>query len=155
MGHHGQSVARQCPIQGSAPFAVGKHLLLHIDQYRLHPCHNGMLLCRCRPHVHIPFWPVGDIFQDITFASQEDDDTGRDYLCPRTRAPVSPTVARPLTLDPLDKPRQVVVLPPLFTRKVGARLSPFYHVWRRRRCSKWMCDVLEVGFRLTSAPHDW
>ena len=58
-------------------------------------------------------------------------------------------------LDPLDKPRQVVLLPPLFTRKVGARLSLFYDVWRRRRCSKWMCDVLEVGFRLQfSVPHD-
>ena len=47
--------------RGSAPFAVGKHMLLHIDQHRLHPCHDGMLLCRCRPHVHIPFWPVGDV----------------------------------------------------------------------------------------------
>ena len=44
--------------RGSAPFAVGKHVLLHSDQYRLHPCHDGMLLCRCRPHVHVPFWPV-------------------------------------------------------------------------------------------------
>ena len=99
-----------------------------------------MLLCRCRPHVHIPFWPVGDVVQEVTyvvqevtFANQENDDTGRDYLCPRTRAQVSPIVARPLTLDPLDKPQQVVVLPFLFTRKVGARLSLFYYVWRRSR----------------------
>ncbi|KAK2191068.1 hypothetical protein NP493_60g03005 [Ridgeia piscesae] len=75
-----------------------------------------MLLFRCLPHVHSPFWLVGDVFQDVPFANEEDDDTGRDYLCPRTRAPVSPTIARPLTLDPLDKPGQVVVLPPLLTR---------------------------------------
>ena len=105
-------------------------------------------------HVHIPLWPVRDVVQDVTFASQEDDNTGHDYLCTRTRALISPTAARPLTLDPLDKPRQVVVLPPLFTIKLGARLSTFYNVWRRERCSKWMCDVLEVSFRLPSAPHD-
>ena len=63
-----------------------------------------------------------DIVQDVTFANEEDDDTGRDYLCPRTRPPVSPTVARPLTLDPLDIPR------PLLTRTVRARLSLFYDV---------------------------
>ena len=68
---------------------------------------------------------VGDVVQDITLTNLEDDDTGRDYLCPRTQAPASPTVARPL-----DKPRQVVMLPSLFTRKVGARLSLFYDVWR-------------------------
>ena len=33
------------------------------------------------------------------------------------------------TFDPLDIPRQVVVLPPLHTRKVGA-VSLFCHVWR-------------------------
>ena len=69
---------------GSKPFAIGKHVLLHIDQHRLRPCHNGMLLCRCRPHVHIPFWPVGDVVQEVSFANQENDDTGHDYLCPRT-----------------------------------------------------------------------
>jgi len=42
----------------------------------------------------------------------------------------------------------VVVLPPLLTRKVGARLSLFCNVWRRRNCSEWVCSVLEVGFRL-------
>ena len=134
--------------RGSAPFTVGKHVLLHIDQHRLHPCHNSMLLCRCRPHIHIPFWPVGDVLQDITFANQEDDDTDRDYLCPTSWTPVSPAFARPLTLDPLDKPQQVVLLSPLFTKKVGARLSLCYDVWRRRRCSKWICDVLEVDFHL-------
>ena len=51
------------------------------------------------------------------------------------------------TLDHLDIPRQVVVLPPLLTRKVGT-LSLFYVVWRQRRCSEWVCNVLEVGFRL-------
>ena len=110
------------------PFAIGKHVLLHIDQHRLHQCHDGMLLCRCRPHIHMPFWPIGDVVLEVTFANQENDDTGRDYLCPRNRAPVSPTVARPLTLDLLDKPPQVVLLPHLFTRKVGARLSLFYYV---------------------------
>ena len=82
----------------SAPFAVSKYVLPHIDQRRLHPCHDGMLLCRCRPHVHIPFWSVGNIVQDVTFANEEDDYTGCDYLCPRTLVAVSPTVARPLTL---------------------------------------------------------
>ena len=76
-----------------------RQLLLHINQHRLHPCHDSMLLCRCRPQVHSPFWPVEDMVQDIPFANEEDDDTGRDYLCPRTRAPVSPTVARPLILS--------------------------------------------------------
>ena len=90
--------------RGAAPFAVSKHVLLLIDQHRLHPCHNGMHLCGCHPQVHIPFWPVGDVVQEVTFANQENNDSGRDYLCPRTRAPVSPTVARPLTIDPLDKP---------------------------------------------------
>jgi len=73
---------------------------------------------------------------------------------PRTRAPVSPTVARPLTIDPLDKPQLVVLLPSLFTRNVGAL---FYHVWRRRICSKWMCNVLEVSFRLQFRvpSHEW
>ena len=63
------------------------------------------------------------------------------------------------TFDPLDIPRQVVRLSPLHTRKVGA-LSLFCNVWRRRRCSEWVCNVLEVSFRLrfrectpmTSAP---
>ena len=36
----------------------------------------------------------------------------------------------------------------LLTRKIGARVSLFCDVWRRRRCSKWVCNVLEVGFRL-------
>ena len=51
------------------------------------------------------------------------------------------------TLDPLDIPRQVAVLATLHTRKVGA-LSLFCDVWRRRRCSEWVCNILEVGFRL-------
>ena len=46
-------------------------------------------------------------------------------------------------LDPLDIPRQVVVLPPLLTRKVGT-LSLFCDVWRRMRCSEWVCNVLEA-----------
>ena len=47
------------------------------------------------------------------------------------------------------------MLPPLLTRKVGT-LSLFCDVWRRRRCSKWVCNVLEVGFRLRFcvSPHD-
>ena len=39
------------------------------------------------------------------------------------------------------------MLPPLLTRKVGT-LYLFCDVWRRRRCSEWVCNVLEVGFRL-------
>ena len=51
------------------------------------------------------------------------------------------------TFDPLVIPRQVVELPPLLKRKVGARLSLFCDVWRRRRCSEWVFNILEVGFR--------
>ena len=107
-----------------------------------------MLLCHCHSHVSSPFWPLEDMVQDVPFTNEEDDDTGYDYLCPRTQAPVSPTVMRPSTLDPLNIPRQVVVLSPLLTRKVRARLSLFCDAWRRRKCNDWVCNVLEVGFRL-------
>ena len=59
------------------------------------------------------------------------------------------------TFDPLDIPRHVVVLPPLLTRKVGT-LSLFFDIWRQRRC-EWVCNVLEVCFRLRfreCVPHD-
>ena len=112
------------------------------------PRHDGMLLCHCHSHVSSPFWPLEDMVQDVPFTNEEDDDTGYDYLCPRTQAPVSPTVMRPSTLDPLNIPRQVVVLSPLLTRKVRARLSLFCDAWRRRKCNDWVCNVLEVGFRL-------
>ena len=36
--------------------------------------------------------------QDVPFTNTEDDDTGQDYLCPRTRAAISPIVTRPSTL---------------------------------------------------------
>ena len=125
-----------------------KHMLLQISQHQLDLRNDGRLLCQChcRSHVSSPFWPLEDVVQDVPFTNEEDDDTGQDYLCPRTRAPVSPIVTRPSTLDPLDIP-QVVVLPPLLTRKVGT-LSLFCDVWRRRRCSEWVCNVLEVGSRL-------
>ena len=109
-----------------------------------------MLVCRCGPHIR--FWPVGDVVQEFTFVNQENDDTGRDYLfCPRIRAPVSPTVARPMTLDPLEKPRQVVLLPPLFTRKVV--------LWCLETKEMQQVDVRCSGSRfplsVPSAPHDW
>ena len=140
----------------TVPYGGARHLLpsvkdvlLHIDQHRLDPRNDGRLLCQChcRSHVSSPFWPLEVVVQDVPFTNKEDDDTGQDYLCPRTRAPVSPIVTRPSTLHPLDIPRQVVVLPPLLTRKVGT-LSLFCDVLRRRRCSKWVCNVLEVGFHL-------
>ena len=103
-----------------------KHVLLHIGQHRLDPRNNGMLLCQChcRSLVSSPFWPQEDVVQDITFTNKEDEDTGQDYLCPRTRAPVSPIVTRPSTLDPLDIPRQVV------------SVTSFADIWRRRRYSE-------------------
>ena len=126
-----------------------KHVLLHICQHRLDPCNDGRLLCQyhCYSHISNPFWPVEDVVQNVPFTNEEDDNTGQDYLCPRTQTPVSPIVTRPSTLNPLDIPRQVVVLPPLLTRKVET-LSLFCDVWRRRRCNEWVCNVLEVGFRL-------
>ena len=77
-----------------------KHVLLHIGQHRLDPRNDGRLLCQChcRSHVSSPFRPLEDVVQDVPFANEEDDDTGQDYLCPRTRAPVSPIVTRPSTL---------------------------------------------------------
>ena len=60
------------------------------------------------------------------------------------------------TFDPLDIPRQVVVLRPLLTRKVET-LSLFYDVGRQRKCSEWVCNILEVGFHLRfreCPPHD-
>ena len=124
-------------------------MLLHIGQHWLDPRNYDRLLCQCHccSHGSSPFWPLEDVVQDVPFTNEEDNDTDQDYLCLRTRAPVSPIVTRPSTLDPLDIPRRVVVLPPLLTMKVGA-LSLFCDVWRRRRCSEWVCNVLEVGFRL-------
>ena len=40
------------------------------------------------------------------------------------------------------------MLPPWLTRKVETRLSLFCGVWRRRRCSEWVCNVLEFSFQL-------
>ena len=114
-----------------------KDVLLHFGHHRLDPRHDGRLLCHCRSHVSSLFWPPEDMVQDFPFANEENDDTGHDYLCPRTQTPVRPIITRPSNLHPLDIPRQVVVLPPLLTRKVGARLSLFCDVWRRRRCSEW------------------
>ena len=63
---------------------------------------------------------------------------------------------RHTSFDPLDIPRQVVVLPPLLTRNVAA-VSLFCDVWRRRRCSEWVCNVLHLrGVTVTSSleiPH--
>ena len=84
--------------RGSTPFAIGKRVLLH---KRSAPTtsvpwrHASMSLSSSRTHL---FLASGDVVQDVTLTNLEDDDTGHDYLCPRTRAPVSPTVARPLTL---------------------------------------------------------
>ena len=39
-----------------------------------------------------------NVVQDLPFTNEEDDDIGQDYLCPRTRAPVSPIITRPSTL---------------------------------------------------------
>ena len=113
--------------RGSAPFTVGKTRATPRRRHRLDPRHDGRLLCQChcRSHVSRPFWLLEDVVQDVPFANEEDDDTGHDYLCPRTQAPVSPIVTRPSNLYPLDIPLQVVVLPPLLTRKIGARLSLF------------------------------
>ena len=97
-----------------------KHVLLHIGQHRLDPRLDDRLLYHCRSHVSSPFWPPEDVVQDVPFTNEEDNGTGHDYLCPRTQTPVSPIVMRPLNLYPLDIPQQVVVLPPLLTRKVGA-----------------------------------
>ena len=75
-----------------------KHVLLLIGQHRLDPRNDGGLLCQChcRSHVSSPFWPLEDVVQDIPFTNKEDDDTGQDYLCPRTRAPISPISLRHL-----------------------------------------------------------
>ena len=131
--------------RGSAPFTVSKTRAT--PQHRLDPHLDGRLLCHCRSHVSSPFWPPEDVVQGVPFANEEDDDTGHDYLCPKTQTPVRPIITQPSNLYPQDIPQQVVVFPPLFTRKVGARLSLFCDVWRRR-CSEWVCSVLEVGFRL-------
>ena len=65
----------------------------------------------------------------------------------RSGLPVSEDSGHRSAFDLLDIPRQVVVLPPLLTRKVGT-LSLFCDVQRRRTCSEWVCNVLEVAFRL-------
>ena len=110
-----------------------KHVLLHIGQHQLDQRNDGRLLrqCHCHSHVSSPFWPL----EVVPFTNEDDDDTGQDYLCPKNRAPVSPIVTRPSTLDLLDILRQVVVLPPFLTRKVET-LSLFCDVWRRRKCSE-------------------
>ena len=126
-----------------------KHVLLHIGQHRLDLHLDGRLLCHCRSHISSPFWPPEDGVQYVPFANkEEDDDTGHDYLCPKTQTPVRPIITRPSNLYHQDISRQVVVLPPLLTRKVGARLALFCDVWRQRKCSKLVCSVVEVGFRL-------
>ena len=83
-----------------------KHVLLHIGQHRLDLRNDGRLLCQChcRSHVSSPFWPLEDMVQDVPFTNEGNDDTGQDYLCPRTWVSVSPIVMRPSTLDPLDIP---------------------------------------------------
>ena len=75
---------------GSAPFAANK---ARITQHRLEQRHDGMILCYRRPHVHSPFWSLEDVVQNVPFTTEKDGDTEREYLCPRTQAPVSPTVA--------------------------------------------------------------
>ena len=127
-----QSATRLYPIEGARHLLPSvKHVLLHIGQHRLDPCNDSRLLyqCHCRSPFSSPFWPLEDVVQDVNFTNEEDDDTGQDYLCPRTRAPVSPIIMRPSTLDPLDIPQQVVVFLPLLIRKVGT-LSLVCDVWR-------------------------
>jgi len=68
------------------------HVLLHIGQHLLDQHLNGILLCHCCSHVSSPFWPPEDGVQDVPFANEEDDDTGHDYLCPKTQTPVRPII---------------------------------------------------------------
>ena len=89
------------PYTGARHFLPSvKHVLLHIGQHRLDLRIYGRLLCQChcRSHVSIPFWPLEDVVQDVPFTNEEDNDTGQDYLCSRTRTPVSPIVTQPSTL---------------------------------------------------------
>ena len=57
-----------------------------MGQHRLDPHNDGRLLCQChcRSLVSSPFWPLEDVVQDVPFTNEVDDDTGQDYLCPRT-----------------------------------------------------------------------
>ena len=70
-----------------------KYVLLHIGQHRLDLRLDGRLLCHCRSHGSSPFWPPEDVVQE-----QQDDNTGHDYLCHRTRDIGQPN--RYVTFDP-------------------------------------------------------
>ena len=71
-----------------------------------------------------------------------------DCLCQAPLSPRSPTIAHPSTLGSPLIPLHSVVLPPLLSEKVGARLSRFCYVWRRKGCNGWVYKVLDIRFRL-------
>ena len=133
----------------SAPFTVGK---TRAAPHRLAPARSAQLWQAAMPMPlsfsrQQPFLATRGRGSGLPFHQRRGRRHRSGLPVSQTRALVSPIVTRPSTLDPLDIPRQVVVLPPFLTRKMGS-LSLFRDVWRRRRCSEWVCNVLEVGFRL-------
>ena len=97
-----------------------KHVLLHTGQHRLDPHNYGRLLrqCQCRSHVSSPFWPRGSGCGSGRPFHQQGGQWHRSGL-PVSQNSGTGQPYRYATFDPLDIPRQVVMLPPLFTRKVG------------------------------------
>ena len=71
-----------------------------------------------------------------------------DCLCQAPLSSSGPTIAHPSTLGSPGIRLQAVVLPPLLPEKVGARLSRFCDVWRRKGCNGWVCKALEIRFQL-------
>ena len=71
-----------------------------------------------------------------------------DCPCQAHQSQSIPTITLLTAMPSSGIPQQVVVLPSLLTTKVGARLSLFCDVIRQKGCNNWVCNVLDIGFRV-------
>ena len=135
--------------RASAPFPVSRHSRLSpssVGRLRQELPSDNSFLCFLPLHILGHFRPPDDVVRGVPFVVEEEGSINFDCLCQALLSPSSPTIAHPSTLGSPRIPLRTVVLPPLLSEKVRARLSRFCDVWRQKGCNGWVCKVLETGF---------
>ena len=126
---------------GRMPCTVPQHPILRLPPVVVGQLSGSSPLDDNQPHSPPPPLICGP------FVVEEGEN--RDCDCPcQDQSQNTPTFTLPSPCHSPELPQQAVVLHPLITTKVGARLSLFCDTWRQKGCNAWVCNVLEFGFRL-------
>ena len=139
---------------GKMPCTVPQHPIMHLGLCNLppviyrkrsgelpfddnHPCSPPP------PLIYGPFWPLEDV-ADVAVPSVVEEGEHRNRDCPcQDQTQNTSTSTLPSPRHSPEIPQEAVVLHPLFTKQVGARLSLFCGTWRQKGY-----NLLAFGFRL-------